>query len=122
MLLQEESKHSPIFARTERPSTMQVGRSQARDDNIVSHGKVIGEEKRAATCHVRKRKSFAVQQAEKKKFVKLHEELPFYLQDDMQTFSQLRQERDERMQEEELIERHHAQETARVPPIPYSSA
>jgi hypothetical protein len=60
MFLQEESfKKSPLFVRTERPSTMQVGRSKAKDDNTVGESKIIEvEEKRAATCHVRKRKSF----------------------------------------------------------------
>jgi hypothetical protein len=75
MLLQEESfKKSPLFVRTERPSTMQVGRSKVRDDNTIGESKILEvEEKRAATCHVRKRKSFAAVQAESRRFIKLSE-------------------------------------------------
>lgn len=36
------------------------------------------------------------------------------LKEEVQAFTRLRQERDERMQEVDLIERHHAQEAARV--------
>lgn len=33
MLLEESFKRSPLLARTERPSTMQVGRATIKDDN-----------------------------------------------------------------------------------------
>jgi len=39
---------------------------------------------------VRKRKSFATVQAEKKMFVKLHEEIPLYIQEDIQIFNKIR--------------------------------
>lgn len=121
MLLQEEIKQSPMFARTERPSTMQVGRKQAREDHSIGQERIV-EDKRAATCHVRKRKSIAVQQAERKKLVKVHEEVPILLKEEVEAFTRLRQERDNRMQQEDLVERHYAQEAARVITRLFSSA
>lgn len=61
---------------------MQVGRSRAKgDSNAFGSIKIEEvEEKRAATCHVRKRKSFINTQVEKKRFIHLNDELPMHFQ------------------------------------------
>lgn len=93
---------------------MQVGRSKAKDDNGIGDSKIIEvDEKRAATCHVRKRKQI-VSIPEKKRFIRLNEEIPLYIEEDVQAMIKIRKEKKDRDHEEAMIDRAHAQEAIRV--------
>lgn len=48
------------------------------------------EEKRAATCHVRKRKQFVSNKEKKEKLIKLKEEIPVHLREEIETGNRLR--------------------------------
>jgi hypothetical protein len=48
------------------------------------------------TCHVRRRKPIANVEIEKKRFINLKEELPFYIQEEMEMTVRLRKEKKEK--------------------------
>jgi hypothetical protein len=80
MFLEEHFEGAPVERSTERPMTMQIGRNNRREGDLGLESKLEEvEEKRAATCHVRKRK--AVSNREKDRLVKIKEEMPIYLRE-----------------------------------------
>jgi hypothetical protein len=56
------------------------------------------EEKRAATCHIRKRKSFHSIQATKEKLIKIKDEIPLHLQEEFETANRLRRYKKEKIE------------------------
>jgi hypothetical protein len=68
-----------------RPLTMQIGRKKGKE---VSHLEVDSkleevEEKRAATCHVRKRKALMSGKETKEKLIKLKEDVPSHVREEV---------------------------------------
>ena len=80
--------------------TMQTGRGK-RDGNMLGVESKIQEveEKRAATCHTRKRPKFVSAKEKMSKMVKLKEEGPLFFKEEIETFNRFKRYKMEKMEE-----------------------
>jgi hypothetical protein len=79
---------------------MQVGRSK-RDSNLLGSDSKLEEveEKRAATCHIRKRPKYVSTQDKMAKMVKIKEETLFLAQEDPEVANRFKSYKKEKMEE-----------------------
>lgn len=75
-----------------RRSHNKDGTNEAFDEQLQ-----LVEEKRAATCHTRKRKQLISGEAQKEKFVKI-EEIPLYIKEEMETTNRLRRYKKDKLE------------------------